>query len=66
MTTRQLLQEAGRYVSKSMNINVSGTNRDVVLKQIYHRLASVGDNIHGTTTFDHAWETPGYTVIGGS
>ena len=49
-----------------MNINVSGTNRDVVLKQIYHRLASVGDNIHGTTTFDHAWETPGYTVIGGS
>ena len=26
---------------------------------------SVGDHIHVTTTFEHAWATTGHTVIGG-
>ena len=26
---------------------------------------SVGDHIHATTTFEHAWATTGHTVIGG-
>ena len=27
---------------------------------------SVGDHIHATTTFEHAWATPGHTATGGS
>ena len=27
---------------------------------------SVGDHIHATTTFEHAWATLGHVVIGGS
>ena len=57
---------AGSYLSKVLNLNVSGTNRIVVPKQIYNRFPSVGDHIHVTTTFEHAWATPGHTVIGGS
>ena len=44
-------------------INVSGTKRDVAPKQRYERFPSVGDHIHATPTFEHAWATPGHTVI---
>ena len=39
---------------------------DVAPKQRYDRFPSVGDHIHATPTFKHAWATPGHTVIGGS
>ena len=29
------------------------------------RFPSVGNPIHATPTFKHAWATPGYAVIGG-
>ena len=51
-------------VSKFFNLNISGTNRDVVPKQKYAIFPFVGDNIHATPTFEHAWATPGITVIG--
>ena len=70
MTTRPLLQAAGSHVSKFLNLNVSGTNRDVVQKQRYDRFPSVDshmiDHIHATTTFEYSWATPGHTIIGGS
>ena len=66
MTRRSLLQVAGSRVSKFLNLNVCGTNRDVVPKQRYDRFPSVGDHIHVTPTFEYAWATPGHAVIGGS
>ena len=53
---------------KVLNLNVSGTNRDVVPKQRYDRFSSVGDYIHAatSTTFEYAWATPGHTIIEGS
>ena len=51
---------------KTLNLNVSGTNRDVALKQRPHRFISVGDHIHATPTFEHAWATPRHSVIEGS
>ena len=66
MTARTLLKVAGSHVSKFLNLNVSGTNKDVAPKQRYDRFPSVGDHIHATPTFEHAWATPGHTVIGGS
>ena len=58
-TTRQLeklifdytpVNVAGSHVSKFLDLNVSGTNRDVVPKQRYDRFLSVGDHIHAATT----------------
>ena len=49
-----------------MNLNVSGTKKDVAPKQGYDRFSSIEDDIHATPTFEHAWTTPGLTVIGGS
>ena len=49
-----------------MNLNVSGTQRDVVSKQRYDKFLSLGDHIHVNHTFEHAWATAGHTVIGGS
>ena len=66
MTTRPLLQVAGSHAPKFLNLNISGTNKDVAPKQIYDRFPSVGDHIHVTPTFERAWATPGHTVIGGS
>ena len=40
---RPLLSVAGSHVSIFLNLNVSGTNRDIVLKQRYDRFLSVGD-----------------------
>ena len=39
---------------------------DIVPKQRYDKLPPVGDHIHVTPTYDHAWATPDHTVIGGS
>ena len=66
MTRPQLLQVARSHVSKPLNLNVSGTNRDVVPKRKYDRFPSAGDHIHSTTTFENAWIAPEHTVIGGS
>ena len=64
MTTRQLLYVAGSHVSKFLKLNVSGINRDVVPKQRYDRLfPSVGDHIHATPTFEHAWAAPGHCYM---
>ena len=73
-TTRQLQRLifdympiiAGSHVSKFLNLNVSGTNRDVVPKQRYDRFPSVGDHIYAATTFEYALAIPGHTIIGGS
>ena len=51
---------------KFLNLNVSGTKKDVAPKQGYDRFSSIEDDIHATPTFEHAWTTPGLTVIGGS
>ena len=66
MTTRPLLQLAGSHVSKFLDLNVSGTYRDVVPKQRYDRFPSVVDHIYAATTFEYAWGTPGHTIIEGS
>ena len=66
MTRRPLLYLAGSHVSKFLNLNVSGINGDVVPKQRYDRSTSVGDHIHATATFEHAWATPGNTATWGS
>ena len=66
MTTRPILLVAGSHVSKFLNLNISRNKRDVAPKQRYDRSPSVGDHIHVSPTFDHAWATPGHTVIGGS
>ena len=49
---------------KISEFKFSGTNRDVVPKQRYNRLPSVGEQIHATPTFEHGWVAPGHTVIG--
>ena len=55
MTTCPLLQIAGNHVSEFLNLNVSGTMRDVAPKQKDDRLPFVGDHIHATPSFEHAW-----------
>ena len=57
---------AESYDSKFLNLNVSGTKKDVAPKQGYDRFSSIEDDIHATPTFEHSWTTPGLTVIGGS
>ena len=54
------------HVSKFLNLNVFGTNRDLVPKPRYDRFPSVGDHVHAIAIFEHAWATPGHTVLGGS
>ena len=49
---------------ETLHLNVSGTKRDVALKQRPDRFPSIGDHI--TTTFEHTWVTPRHTVKGGS
>ena len=56
----------GSHLSKLLNLNVSGTDRDVVPKQRYDRFPSVGDHIYAATTFEYALAIPGHTIIGGS
>ena len=38
-----------------MNLNVSGTKRDVAPKQRYDKFPSVGDHINAIHTFEYAW-----------
>ena len=66
MTTRPVLQVAGSQVSKFLGLNASGTNRDVVPKERYDTVPSVGEHIHATVTFEYAWATQGHTIIEGS
>ena len=40
--------------------------RDVAPKQRHDRFPFVGDHIHTTPTFEHAWATPRHNVMGGS
>ena len=63
LTTRPLLQVDGSHVLKFLNLNVSGTNKDVAPKQRFDRFSSVEDHIHTTPTFEHVWATPGHTVV---
>ena len=51
---------------KTLNLNISGTMRDVVPKQRPNRFPSIGDHIQVTPTFEHTWATPRHTVVGGS
>ena len=51
---------------KTLNLNVSRTKRDIAPKLKPDRFSSVGDNIHDTATFEHAWATLRHTVMGGS
>ena len=51
---------------KTLDLNVSGTKRDVAPKQRPDRFPSIGDHIQVTPTFEHTWATPSHTVIGGS
>ena len=51
---------------KTLDLNVSGTKRDVAPKQGPDRFPSIGDHIQVTLTFEHTWATPRHTGIGGS
>ena len=51
---------------KTLNLDVSGTKRDVAPKQRSDRFPSVGDCIHVTPPFEYEWATSRHTVIGGS
>ena len=51
---------------KTLNLNVSGTWRDVTRKQRPDRFPSAGDHIHATSSFEHAWISTRHTVIRGS
>ena len=64
--TCPFLQVAGSRVSKFLNLNVSGTNREVVPKQRFDRFSSVWDDVYDTPTFKHDWATLEHTVIEGS
>ena len=56
----------GSQVIKTLNLNVSGTKRDVGPKQKPDRFLSIGDHIHVTPTFEHTWATRKHAFIGGS
>ena len=51
---------------KTFNLNVSGTKRDVTLKQKPDRFPSIGDPIHVTPALEDAWKAPRHAVAGGS
>ena len=52
MTKRPLLHVAGSHVSKFVNLNVSGTNRDIVPKQRSDRFPSV----NSSKKYNKIWE----------
>ena len=58
--------EARSHVSQLLNLNSSGTKRDVDPKQRYDRFLSVGDHIRAILTFEHVRGTPRHTLIEGS
>ena len=51
---------------KTLDLNISGTKRDVAPKRRPDRFPSIGDHIQVTPTFEHTGATPRHTVIGGS
>ena len=51
---------------KTLDLNGSGTKRDVAPKQRPDRFPSVGDHIQVTPTFEHTWATQRHAVMGGS
>ena len=53
-------------MTKTLDLNVSGTQRNIAPNQIPDRFPSVGDHIQVTFTFEHTWATPRHTLIGGS
>ena len=53
-------------MNETLDLNISGTQRDIVLKQIPGRFSSIGDYIQVTPTFKHTWATSRHTLIGGS
>ena len=50
---------------KTLDLNISGTRRDVATEQKPDRFPSIGNHIQVTPTFEHTWTTPRHTVIGG-
>ena len=42
---------------KTLDMNVTGTKRDVAPKQKPDRFPSIGDHIQVTPTFEHTWAT---------
>ena len=51
---------------KTLDLNVSGTKRDVAPKQRPDKFPSTEDHIQVAPTFEHTWATPRHTVIGDS
>ena len=51
---------------KTLDLNASGTKRDVAPKQRPDRFPSIGDHIQVTPAFEHSWATSKHTVIAGS
>ena len=50
---------------KTLDLNFSGTNRDVASQQRPDRFPSIEDYIQVTSTFEYTWATTRHTVIGG-
>ena len=53
-------------MNKTLDLNVSGTKRDVAPKQRPDRFPPIGDHIQVIPTFEHSWATPRHNVIGSS
>ena len=51
-----------RNVIKTLNLNISGTKRDVDPKQRPDRFSSVRELNRITPTFEHAYVTPRHTL----
>ena len=51
---------------QTLNLNLSGTKKDVASKQRPDRFPSIGNHMQVTSTLEHTWATPIHTVIGGS
>ena len=66
MTTHASFQVAGSNMIKTLDLNVSGTKKDVAPKKRPGRFPYVEDHIQVTPTFEHTWANPRYTLLGGS
>ena len=66
MTTRVLFQVAEGQMIKTLDLNVSGTKRNVAHEAKPDRFPSIGDHIQVTPTLMNTWTTPRQTVIRGS
>ena len=50
---------------KTLDLNISGTKKNIAPKQRPDRFPSSGDHIQVTPTFEHTRVTPRHTVIKG-